>query len=292
MDNQIDISKQSAENEKFSKDVAHIEQNPNAKKSRNIPVIKIIIALVIFIALFSVLAYLLLLVKSREEFQKISKEATTAVESKLKAYPNPLPNTCGEEVKMCLSGNVVEKKGFDCSYEDCPDNISEDLTRFWKVTNSSEKYIRTYENLDLKYKFDLVKNWDFIGKDYGFILYSPNYNCDEVIVISDTKGCDGTIIEMITSNTTAKTDVEEWYKSNENYFRVNSDIDWPSNYEFIQIAGVKAIRVENAKNNLSYFFIYDNNVYALKLIAATELDFKNSIPTMDYILNSFRFSEN
>lgn len=268
----------------FSKEVAHIEVDPKAKRPRKIPFLKIIISVVIFLVIASVLAYALFLVKN----QKLSKNVATEVESKLKAYPRPLPNACGEDTLMCSDGSVVEKAGLNCEFEACSEG-SGDMTKFWKVSNASEKYIRTYENLDLKYKFNLVKNWDFLGKDYGFILYSPNYNCDKVVV-SDAKNCDGTIIEMVSSNNTAKADVEDWYKSSENYFRVNSDVKWPSTYNIKQIAGVKAVQVENALNNLSYFFIYDNTVFALKMVSASELDYKNGQPTLNEITSSFAFT--
>lgn len=275
--------------EDFSKEVAHIEIDPSSKRPKKIPILKVIIYAVIFLVITSVLTYLLLLTRDREKFQKISKDVTTEVESKLKAYPRPLPNACGEEVKICPSGDVVEKSGFSCEFDACPDSAN-DMTKFWIISNAEEKYIRTYENLDLRYKFNLVKNWDFQGLDYGFIFYSPNYNCDEVIV-SDTKSCDGTIIEMLTSNTTGQFDVEDWYESRENYFRINSDVDWPSTYEIKQIGGVKAVEVENALNNLSYFFIFDNTVFALKMVSASEIDYKNSLPHFNEIISSFQFTE-
>jgi len=267
----------------FSKDIAHIEIDPNAKRHKKIPIIKIIIYFVIFIIMISVLAYVLFLAKDQDKFQKLSKNVTSEVESKLKAYPKPLPNSCGEEILLCPNGKVVEKSGLKCEFEACLEGTI-DMTKFWKASNSDKKHVRTYENLDLKYKFNLVKNWNFTGLDYGFIIYSPNYDCDN---ITPGKACDGTIIEMISSNTTAETDVEDWYISQENYFRVNSDVLWPDNYKIKQISNTKAVQIENALNNLSFFFIYDNSVFALKLVSASTSDFKNSLPVFNEIISSF-----
>ena len=272
---------------KLPKEVAHIEIDPNAKRPRKIHFLKIIIYTLIFIVIAALLAYVLILLRDRDKFQKLSKDVTSEVQSKLKAYPAPLPNACGEEIKLCPDGTVVEKSGLECQFPTCSDS-SNDITKFWKVTNSEDKYIRIYDNLDLGYNFKLVKTWDFKGLDYGFILYSPNYNCDEVIV-SDTTSCNGTIIEMVTSNTTGKSDVEEWYNSSANYFKINSDVKWPDSYKVIDIAGVKAIEVQNALNNISYFFIYDNTVYALKSVSADEIDYKNSMPTLKNIISTLVF---
>jgi hypothetical protein len=279
-----------APNEKpveFSKDVAHIEVDLNEKKPRKIPYLKILIYGLIFLIISAVLVYLLILLRRPEEFEKIGKEATTAVETKFKNYPHPLPNTCGEEITLCPDGSLVGKTGIKCEFSVCPDT-SEDMTKFWKVTNSTQDFKRIYENLDLRYKFELTKTWDFIGKDYGFVLYSPKYNCKDVVVTSD-KSCNGTIIEMLTSITTGKSKVKEWYSSAENHIRLNSDIKWPENYELLEIAGVEAVKVENALNNLSYFFIHENTVYALKMVSASELDFKNSLPYINEIITSFEF---
>lgn len=281
-----ETSKQTdSENLEFSKEIAHIEIDPNTKRPKKIPFIKIIIYFIIFIVIASVLTYFLFLVRNQNKFQKLSSE----VESKLKTYPKPLPNTCGEEILMCPNGKVVEKLGLECKFDSCSETSS-DMTKFWKVSNSNQKYIRSYENLDLNYKFNLVKNWDFTGLDYGFILYSPNYSCDKAEV-SKTKSCDGTIIEMLTSNTTGKSNVEDWYNSQENYFKLNSDLKWPDNYKLNQTNGKETIQIENALNNLSYFFIHDNTVFALKMVSASELDYKNSLSIFNEIVSTFEFTK-
>lgn len=285
------FKKENAQDQEFSKDVAHVEIGPGVKKPpREIPVLKIIITV---LALGLVLAFLItgiLLILIQNDFLKNNKDAKTAIEAKLKSYPGPQKNQCGEEVAMCGDGTVLEKIGPKCEFRQCPEFAS-DMTKFWNVKNSSDEYVRTYENLDQKYEFDIEKTWDFVGLDYGFTLYSPNYDCGREAQANKSI-CDGTILEMISSNTTAKQDVEEWFKSKENYFVINSDNPPPETYNLVSIAGVKAIEVEDSNYSRSYYFIKDNFVYAIRTNSAGELDFRLAQPYIVKLLNSFRFLQN
>jgi len=271
--------------EELPSDLAYKELQPNEKPSRKIPYLKIILSVFIFVIL-CLLIFLgiskILQLKNSESANKLDSE----IQAKLKAYPKPLPNTCGEEIKMCPGGNVIEKSGLKCNFGSCPE-ASSDMTKFWKAENSDEKYKRIYENLDLRYKFSILKNWNFKGLDYGFIIYSPNYNCTEKVV-SNTS-CDGTILEMISSNTTGESDIEKWYKSDKNYFLINSD-NPPKGYKVTQIAEQKAIKVDSIRNNISYYFLHDNTVFVIKMVSASDIDYKNSVPILNDLATSFQFT--
>lgn len=275
----------------FSKDIAHIEIKDGVKKPpKEIPVLKIIITV---LALGLVIAFIfigVILILIQNDYLKNQKDTKTAIEARIKSYPKPIKNICGEDVAMCGDGTVTEKEGLECEFRACPDFAS-DMTKFWRVKNSDTEFLRTYENLDLKYEFDILKTWDFIGLDYGFILYSPNYDCGKQVQTTGSI-CDGTIIEMLSSNTTAIDDIEEWYKSSENHILINSENPLPETYQTITIAGVRAIEVENSLYTRTYFFIKDNFVYILRSTSAGELDFELAKPYLSKLLESFRFLQN
>ena len=145
---------------------------------------------------------------------------------------------------------------------------------------------RTYN-----YEFDLLKTWDFIGLDYGFILYSPNYDCGKQVKPGSSI-CDGTIIEMISSNTTAETDIDKWYESGENHLLRNSDNPPPKTKKPLDINRIKALKTENTINTDTYYFIYKNNVYILRVSSASKLDKELAKPHVEKLLSSFMFFDN
>lgn len=283
------FKRRSGNNVEFSQDVASIELGKHDKKPpREVPYFKIIVTILAFLIVGLILTLGIFLLLAQNKYLEEKKDAKAAIEARIKNYSKPLPNFCGEDVKMCSSGIVVEKSDLKCEFDTCPEFAS-DMTKFWDVKTSDEKYIRTYRNLDLNYEFSLVKTWDFVGKDYGFILYSPNYECGKEVETASGSVCDGTIIEMLSSNTTAHTDIEAWYNSDENHLLLNSENPPPTNIKITNVDGLKTLVTEDAINTLTYYFIFENNVYILRISSAGEVDYNLALPHIEKLLETFKF---
>ena len=262
------------------------ELGPNDKRTpRKIPVLKIILSILILGIFLAILASGIYYVKHQDKYLKVAQPAANQVVAILSPYPAPQSNICGNDAKICPGGDVTTKQGIKCEFISCPDNSS-DMTKFWKIDESFEQQNRTYENLDLKYNFTAPSNWKFIGNDQGFILYSPNFTC------KTTNDCVGSAIQLASSLTTGKTDIEEWYKSDENIIAKNSGKDPAklSNYEVTNVAGVKAVSTNDRQNAKTLYFINDNVVYVLSLKSSSDNDFINGSKAYDALVASFKFN--
>lgn len=266
-------------------DPVYKELGPNDKRPpRKIPVLKIIISLVALFFFGAILLVAIYLVKNQDKYMKIAQPAVEQVKAVLSPYPTSSPNICGYDAKICPGGGVTVKDGLKCEFIQCPDE-SGDMTKFWTITSSNQQ-TRTYENLDLKYKFTAPSNWTFLGKDSGFIFYSPNFEC------TNTDNCKGSSIQMTSSLTTGKSDIEEWYKSDDNFIAINSG-KTPANlnnYIVTKVAGLKALETKDREDAKTFYFIQDNTVFVLDLKSSSDNDFINGSKELQKIVSSFSFT--
>lgn len=260
------------------------ELGPNDRKvPRKIPVLKIIISFLVFSFLVAVLVPAIYYIKHQDKYLKVAEPAAVKVAAILSPYPTPGNNICGDEAKICPGGDVTVKQGLRCEFVACPESGS-DMTKFWTITNASRP-TRTYKNLDLKYEFTAPSNWQFIGKDSGLVLYSPDFDC------TDSNNCKGTSIGLTSSLTTGKSDIEDWYKSDENIIakNLNKTPAQLNNYKVTEVAGLKAIENNDRTNARTLYFINDSTVFILNIKSSTDNDYINGNKVFDNIISSFKF---